>query len=128
MNKASNIEGFYNQQRVIKHLHRADWLFIILPMVLAVVLFIIFPILLLVSEKLRGNRTDLQGFEMGGLLIIAGVFLCSLFCGGYGFLAFILSLLTRRNLTFRILLVVVPILTVFVFYIYLVWKDPANFS
>ncbi len=127
MNQESNIDDFYNQQRVIKHLQRVDWLFIILPMVLAVVLMVIFPIVSLVSEKVRGNTTHIGGFDMGGLLIIAGIFLSSTFCVGYGFLAFILSLLTRRNITFRILLVVIPVLATVGFYIFVTLKNSADF-
>jgi hypothetical protein len=114
MNRESKIDENYsqNQERVIKHLQRTDWLFIILPMVLSGILLIVVPIIMLASEKIRGNRTDIAGFDFGGLVIIAGIILFLIFCGGYGVFAFILSLLVRRNITFRILLFAVPLLTI----------------
>lgn len=125
MKQELNIEENENQKRVIKKLHPTDWLFIILPMVLIVILTVIVPIVLLISEKARGNRTDLFGFDIIGLVIIAGILFSAFFCGGYFFLAFILSLLTRRNITFRILLTSIPLLAAITFFGY-VFYFPAQ--
>ena len=128
MDQESKIERLGDQAKVIKHLQRADWLFIILPMILSGVLLIIVPLVWSAIERASGKPTEIGGFNFDGLIIIAGIIFCSIFCVCYGVLAFILSLLTRRNITFRILLVGIPLLIVFVFYLYLVRQDPANFS
>ena len=128
MKQESNIDDFYNQQRVIKHLQRSDWLFIVLPMMLAVVLLVIVPILWSIITRVSGNTTEIGGFNYDGLLIFAGIILFSVFCAGYGFLAFVLSLLTRRNITFRILLVVIPVLAAVGFYIFVTLKNSTDFT
>ncbi|MGC2237002.1 MAG: hypothetical protein WA584_12625 [Pyrinomonadaceae bacterium] len=94
-----------NQQRVYKHLRRADLILIVLPMILLAALLIVYPIVWSVYERLSGHPTEIGGFNFDGLVIILGIMFCCVLCTGYGFLALLLSLLTRRNKTFRILLV-----------------------
>ena len=128
MKQESNIDDFYNQQRVIKHLQRTDWLLVILPMLLIIVLSVIVPILYTIITRVTGNTTEIGGFNFDGLIIIFGIILSSIFCAGYGFLAFILSLLTRRNITFRILLVVIPVLAAVGFYIFVTLQNSADYA
>jgi hypothetical protein len=107
-------DDLYNQtqERVYKHLQKVDWLLLFAPMVLSGILFIIVPLGWSIYERASGHPTEVGGFNFDGLVIIAGIFLSLIFCGGYFALAFILSILTRRNTTFRILLVGVPVLIV----------------
>ena len=105
MNQELKIEDGDNQKRVIKHLRLTDYLLVILPMVLAVVLLVIVPIRWSISTRESGNTTEIGGFNYDGYVIIAGIFLCFFFCVGYGLLALILSFQTRHNRTFRIILV-----------------------
>lgn len=116
MAKELKIENEENQEKVIKHLRRADYLFIFLPMVLAAILFIVVPLALIITEKARGNSSEIGGFDLSGLVLIAGAIFWAGFCGVYFLLAFVLSLLTRQNGTFRILLVGIPLLTGIILY------------
>ena len=104
-----------NRERVIKHLQGADWLFIVLPIIFAAILLIGVPIAWSIIERTSGNPTEIGGFNFDGLVIIAGIFLCSIFCVGYAISAFILALLARRNRTFRILLISVLLFATAVF-------------
>lgn len=119
MKRKLKIENEENREKVIKHLRRADYLLVILPMVLAAILFIVVPSVLIFTEKANGNSTGIGGFDFSGLVIIAGVIFWLCFCGVYFLLAFVLSLLTRRNETFRILLIVISLLIATVFGLWL---------
>ena len=119
MYQESKTEILGIQQRVINHLQRADLLFIILPMLLSGILLIIVPIVWSIFERASGNPTEIGGFNFDGLLIIAGIIFCIIFCVGYGLLALILAVLTRDNTIFRILLIVIPLLTAVVFFVFL---------
>ena len=112
-------ESKNKERKVIYHLHRADYLLIAVPTALAAVLLIVFPIAWSVIARAGGSATDIGGFNFDGLLIIAGIILFAIYCIGYGFLAFALSMLTRRNVTFRILLAGIPALAVVVFCVWL---------
>ncbi len=103
------------QEKVIRHFHRTDWLFVFVPMVLSFILLVIVPIVWSVSERVSGNPTEIGGFNFDGLVIIAGIILCSVFCAVYGLLALILSVLTRRNNNFRILLILISLFTATIF-------------
>lgn len=93
-----------NRQRVIKHLETADGLLIILPMTAAVILGF---------AAAFTERDSSMGMGMGLAAIILGFF----FCVAYGFLALILSLLTRRNKTYRFLLVGICLLAAAGFFV-----------
>jgi len=97
--------------KVINHLRRADRLLIVLPMILSGILFVIVPIVWSIAERASGNPTEIGGFNFDGLLIFAGIFLSLIFCALYGLLALVLSVLTRRNITFRVLLVGTSLIT-----------------
>jgi uncharacterized BrkB/YihY/UPF0761 family membrane protein len=119
MNRELKVEDEENREKVIKHLRRADYLLVILPMVLAGILFFVVPTALIIKEKADGNSAGIGGFDFSGLLIFAGIVFCLIFCVGYGLLALLLSVLTRRNNTFRILLIVISLLTATVFGLWL---------
>lgn len=107
MNQESNIDSSYNQnqKRVIQHLQRADFLLVFLPMVLAGIILVVLPTIWTIYVKESG-APDISNLIAGPeIYIIGGIFLCFFFCVGYGLLALILSLLTRHNRTFRIILV-----------------------
>lgn len=118
-------ESKNKERKVIYHLHRADYLLIALPTALAAVLLIVFPIVWSVIARASDNTTDIGGFNFDGLIIIAGIILFSIYCIGYGFLAFALSVLTRRNITFRILLAGIPALAAVIFCVWL-FADSAS--
>jgi hypothetical protein len=97
-------DGGQAQERVYKHLQRADWFLLFAPMVLSVGLFVIYPAAMIVYEQANGRPTHIGGFDFSFLVIIAGIVLSAIFCAAYFLLAFVLSLVTRRNRTFRLLL------------------------
>lgn len=119
MKQNEKIEDADRQEKVIRHLHRTDWLFVSAPMVLSFILLVIVPIVWSISMRLSGNSTDIGGFNFDGLLIIAGIIFCIIFCAGYGLLALILAVLTRDNAIFRILMIVIPLETAVVFFVFL---------
>jgi len=135
MKQELNIEENENQKRVIKKLRPTDWLFIVLPMIFAVILLVVVPIAWSIIMRASGNPTEIGGFNYDGLVIIAGIVLCGIFCAGYFLLAFILSLLTCRNRNFRVLLISGALLLVMIFcggiYYSLIppkvnWDEPGN--
>ena len=71
---------------------------------------------LIVTEKASGNSGGIGGFDYSGLVVIAGVIIWAFFCGGYILLAFVLSLLTRQNKSFRVLLVGISFLIGIIIY------------
>jgi hypothetical protein len=97
-------------------------------MLLSGILLIIVPLFWSIIESANSNPTEIGGFNFDGLLIIAGVIFCSVFCGCYGVLALILSLLTRRNITFRTLLIVIPVLAAVGFYIFFILQNSADYA
>ncbi len=103
MNQALNTANDSTQERVIKHLQTADGLLIIVPMIIAVTL----------GFTSAFTAPDSPMIGLGLASIILGFF----FCAAYGFLALILSLLTRRNRTFRVLLVVIPVITTVILFV-----------
>ena len=115
MNQKVQIEDADGQERVIRHFHRTDWCFVVVPMVLSVILLVIIPLIWITFERASGNSTEIGGFNFDGLIIIAGFFLCFIFCAVYGLLALILSILTRRNSIFRIHLIVISLLAAVIF-------------
>ena len=115
MNSELKIEND-GREKVIKHLRRTDYLFIFLPMALAAILFIVVPVALIVTDKASGNSGGIGGFDFSGLVVIAGVIIWAFFCGGYILLAFVLSLLTRRNNSFRVLLIGISFLIGIIIY------------
>lgn len=112
MNQELEIEDVSNQERVGKHLRQADYVIIVLPMLLSVILLIIFLIVWSEIMRTSGHTTGIAGFNYDGYVIIGAIFLCLAFCIGYGLLALILSSLTHSNRTFRILLVTISLLAV----------------
>ena len=80
-----------NRQRVIKHLNTVDVLLIVLPMTSAIILGFV--------AAFTTPDSSVTMFPGLGFIIFG-----FLFCGAYGFLALVFSLLTRRNKTFRLLL------------------------
>jgi cytochrome c biogenesis protein CcdA len=116
MAKELKIENEENREKVIKHLRRADYLFIFLPMVLAAILLIVVPLVWIITEKAGGNSGGPGGFNYSGLVLIAGIFFWAGFCGVYFLLAFVLSLLTRQNGTFRISLASALLLMLIIFF------------
>lgn len=103
MNQALKPANDSKQERVIKHLQTADGLLIIVPMIIAVTLGFITAF----------TESDGPMIGLGIAIIILGFF----FCVAYGFLALILSLLTRRNRTFRILLVGIPVIIIGILFV-----------
>ena len=119
MKQNEKIEDADRQEKVIRHFHRTDWLFVIVPMILSFIILVVVPIVWSIFERLSGNPTEIGGFNFDGLVIIAGIIFCIIFCAGYGLLALILAVLTRDNTIFRILLIVIPLVTAVVFFVFL---------
>ena len=92
MKLESNIVGNYHQQRVIQHLQLTDVLLIFLPMLLVVA-----------SIGIKSFAT-VTGI-LSEAIIVCAVIVSFILSFIYGVIAFVLSLLTRRNITFRIFLV-----------------------
>jgi len=89
---------------------QADYVLIVLPMLLSVILLIIFLIVWSVIMRTSGHTTGIAGFNYDGYVIIGAIFLCLASCIGYGLLALILSFLTISNRTFRTVLVTISLL------------------
>jgi hypothetical protein len=114
MKQESDINAAANQKqkRVLFHLQRADYLFTFLPVAAIFLLFVVLPILNVIYLKVTGEPDITSMIAGPEIFIIAGMFVSSFLITFYVALALILSLLTRRNITFRILLVAVPVLIV----------------
>lgn len=91
MNRELYIEGTYRQERVIQHLQLTDVLLVVLPMVLVVA-----------SIGIKSVAT-VTGI-LSEAIIVCAVIVSLILSFIYGIIAFILALVTRHNLTFRILL------------------------
>lgn len=115
MNQKLNINAAGERKKVILHLQQADYLLIFLPMLLTVILSVVPPVIWLIDDELNGNRTEAGEFDFSGIIITVRVFVCSILILVYAILALILSLLTRRNITFRILLVAISFLSASIF-------------
>jgi len=79
------------RKRVFHHLKLADLLLIVLPMA-----FVVLSLLVL-TLSIKDDS-----LMMGPAIAVASIILSVLFCAVYGSLSLILSLLTRRNITFRV--------------------------
>lgn len=119
MNENFFTDDFENSEEVSKHLRQADYLLIFLPMVLSAVFLIVVPIIWTVIDHLGGNPTMVGGFDFSGLVIFAGIFFWLIFCGFYGLMAYIFSVSTMQNSTFRIRLATVLFSAVILFLILL---------
>lgn len=119
MNEKLYTEDFEDSENVLKHLRRADYLLIFLPVILAASVLVGVPVYWMVDGHLSGNPTTVGGFDFGGLVIFAGIILWLIFCGVYGLLAFMLSVSTTRNSTFRIRLAVGLLSIVILFFVFL---------
>jgi len=91
MKRELSIGGRYSQKRVIEHLQLTDVLLIFLPMILVVLLIGINSFI-----KVAGIFSE--------AIIICAILVSFILSFIYGVIAFILSLVTRRNITFRIFL------------------------
>jgi hypothetical protein len=86
------------QGRVFHHLKTTDYFMIVGPMTVVVITLFIWTV-----------TTPDDSMMLGPAVALASVILIFLFCFVYGGLALILSLLTRRNISFRVGLAIVLI-------------------
>lgn len=89
--EVSKTGGAPEQKRVFHHLKLVDFLLILTPMA-----FVVTSLLILTLT----TKDDVM--MMGPAMAIASIILSALFCAVYGSFSLILSLLTSRNITFRL--------------------------
>lgn len=87
MKKILSVESD-EREKEIKQSRRRDNLFIFLPIALAAIIFIGVPIFWMIKDKVNGE-SGIGGFDLNGLLVIAGMFIWAVFCVVYGLVAFV---------------------------------------
>lgn len=92
MRRKPNIHDICDPERVIRHLRLTDVLLVFLPMATVITTI--------------GIRASKVTGMLSEAIIVCALTVGLIICIIYGTIAFVLSLVTRRNLTFRIILLV----------------------